>query len=183
MPFCEQKRPAPARTSLMEILALSVAVNSRRATMAKVKDFPLPTASRLVCDCGFTDYMMQRFCWLSLTPSDGGLANPNWRWNSLVSSPIQALIKQQNWQKLTKTAWNNSVAKSVKNASKLLSCIGFPHKIVHKVGNFSNDVLCSFRENGSRCQEFRTTGNHIHLNGETGLCSTLYVKGSTKRPN
>ena len=27
------------------------------------------------------------------------------------------------------------------------------------------------------------TGNHIHLNGETGPCSTLYVKGSTKRPN
>ena len=27
------------------------------------------------------------------------------------------------------------------------------------------------------------TGNHIHLNGETGPCSTLYVKASTKRPN
>ena len=27
------------------------------------------------------------------------------------------------------------------------------------------------------------TGNHIHLNGETGPCCTLYVKGSTKRPN
>ena len=27
------------------------------------------------------------------------------------------------------------------------------------------------------------TGNHIHLNGETGPCSTLYVKGSTKSPN
>ena len=30
---------------------------------------------------------------LALTPSDGGLAIWNWRWNSLVSSPIQALIK------------------------------------------------------------------------------------------